>query len=74
MEEKELKEFSWTGLFIVTGLCFFGFSAILEFLDHTHPKIFIWIGLLSIFLGILNMISKLTTRSVTKKRNKIFSE
>jgi len=74
MEEKELKEFSWTGLFIITGLCFFGFSAVLEFLDHSHPRIFIWIGAGSIFLGILNMISKLTARPSLKKRNKIFSE
>jgi len=74
MEEKELKEFSWTGLFIVTGLCFWGFSAILEFLDHTHPRIFIWIGSASVLLGVLNMISKLVSRTSIKKRSKIFSE
>jgi len=74
MEEKELKEFSWTGLFIVTGLCFFAFSAVLEFLDHTHPRIFIWIGLVSIFLGIVNIISKIVSRPSGKKRSKIFSE
>jgi len=73
MEEKELGEFSWTGLFVVTSLCFFAFSAILEFLDHDHPRIFIWIGSISLLFAMLNAASTFMRRAVSKSKQKLHS-
>ena len=53
MEEKELSEFSWTNLFIVTGLSFLGFSWLLKLLDESHIQLFFRIGLLSTALGVI---------------------
>ena len=68
-----MKEFSWTGLFLVTSFCFFAFSMILELLDHTHPALFIWIGGISLFLGLLNAILTSLTRSSGKDKRKLSS-
>jgi uncharacterized membrane protein YgdD (TMEM256/DUF423 family) len=73
MEEREMREFSWTGLFLVTGLCFFIFSGILEYLDHTHPSFFIWIGSISIFLGLLNIATRSMSRATSKANRKLSS-
>jgi hypothetical protein len=73
MEEKEMREFSWTALFLVTSFCFFAFSIILELLDHTHPDIFLWIAGISLFLGLLNAVSTLLTRSSGKGKRKLSS-
>jgi len=73
MEEKEMREFSWTGLFLVTSFCFFAFSIILELLDHDHPDFFIWIAGSSLFLGLINGISTLLTRTSGKRRRKLSS-
>jgi len=73
MEEKEMREFSWTGLFLVTSLCFFAFSMILELLDHTHPDLFIWIACSSLFLGFLNAVSSLMSRVSRKDKHKLSS-
>lgn len=58
MDEKEMREFSWPGLFLVTGFCFFLFSLILKFLNGSYPNIFTWISLVSIGLGILCWLGK----------------
>jgi protein-S-isoprenylcysteine O-methyltransferase Ste14 len=63
MEDNDVKGFSWTGLFFVTGLCFFAFCGVLQFLDHAHPSVFMWIGCVAIFFGALNAISKSLTRT-----------
>jgi hypothetical protein len=73
MEEKEMREFSWTGLFFVTGFCFFAFVIILELLDHTHPDYFIWIAGSSLFLGFLNTLSSLMTRASHKNKRNLSS-
>jgi uncharacterized membrane protein YgdD (TMEM256/DUF423 family) len=71
MEEKEMREFSWTGLFLVTGFCFFAFVIILELLDHTHPDYFTWIGGSSLLLGILNTVTGLVHRVSGKGKRKL---
>lgn len=53
MEEKELSGFSWTNLFMVTGLSFLGFSGLLKLLDGSHIELFFRIGLLSTALGVI---------------------
>jgi predicted ABC-type exoprotein transport system permease subunit len=59
MEDKGMKEFSLTALFLVTGLCFFIFSKALQFIDGTHLPVFTWIGVLCILIGSLNSIRTL---------------
>jgi hypothetical protein len=73
MEEKEMREFSWTGLFFVTGFCFFAFVIILELLDHTHPDYFIWIAGSSLLLGTLNTVTALVRRVSGKDKRKLSS-
>ena len=67
MEEKEMKEFSWTGMFLVTGFCFFLFRLILKILDGTEPRIFLMIGSVSLFLGLLNAAA---ARSMSRTHDK----
>jgi hypothetical protein len=62
MEENRMHEFSWTSLFIVTGLCFFAFSWLLKILDDAVPRLFLWAGFMALGLGCLRMIAKLATR------------
>ena len=40
MEEKEKNEFSWTGLFLVTGVCFIFFNGLLKLLDGSNMPVF----------------------------------
>jgi hypothetical protein len=56
MEEKEMKDFSWTAFFIVTGICFFAFSKVLLLLDGAHLPEFAWLGFLFLIIGTLNGI------------------
>ena len=68
-----MREFSWTGLFFVTGFCFFAFTIILELLDHTHPDFFIWIAGTSLLLGFLNIVSSLVISLSGKNKHKLSS-
>jgi hypothetical protein len=69
MEDREMKEFSWTGLFLVTGFCFFLFSAIMKLLAGEPVPIFTWIGIACVFLGSLNGIGTFILRAEQKKSN-----
>jgi len=62
MDDRNLKEFSWTAFFLVTGFSFFIFSKLLQFLDGTHLPLFSWIGVLAIVIGSLNSIRLLAER------------
>lgn len=64
MDEKELQElndlrgFSWTNLFLVTGLSFLVFSGLLTFLQGSHISVFFNIGLVGTGIGILGVLNK----------------
>jgi hypothetical protein len=45
----------------------------MELLNHTHPALFIWIGGISLFLGLLNAILTSLTRSSGKDKRKLSS-
>lgn len=62
MKEKETSEFSWTGLFLVTSFCFFIFSSFLKFIDNTNPGIFLWIGFIALFLGLISSAGNMLDR------------
>jgi hypothetical protein len=63
MEDKDIKEFSWTAFLLVTGFCFFFFSKILERLDGEHLPLFTWIGIIAIVSGSINSIRTLMERT-----------
>jgi len=71
MEEKKMSLFYWTSIFLVTGFCFFSFGGIIEFLNHSYPALFFWIGCISLFLGLLNIIAKIVSISIRKNRRKL---
>lgn len=62
MDDRNLREFSWTAFFLVTGFSFFIFSKLLQFLDGTHLPVFSWIGVIAIVIGSLSSIRSLTER------------
>jgi len=51
MEDKAMKQFSWTAFFLVTGFSFFLFSKLLLFLDGTPLPVFTWVGIFAIVVG-----------------------
>lgn len=62
-EDKEMREFSWSTLFIVSGLSCFIFSWVLKLLDGTHPPLLLKIGSLAIILAFFNWFLKRLVRS-----------
>jgi hypothetical protein len=77
-EEKEMRKFSWSGLFIVTSTCSFLFSLFLKFIDGQHISLFIKIGVASLILAFFSIINSLVkqkeAKSRTKKVSPIFNE
>ena len=63
MEDKDLKRFSLTALFFVTGICFFVFGKAIWFIDGTRLPLFSRVGFLAILFGSLNMIRGLLQRT-----------
>ncbi len=63
MEDKEMKQFSWTAFLLVTGFSFFMFSKMMLFLDGTQLPLFTWIGISLIAAGSLRAV--LTFKSKT---------
>jgi predicted membrane channel-forming protein YqfA (hemolysin III family) len=63
MEDKEMKEFSWTAFFLVTGFSLILFSKVLQFLDGTRLPILTWIGIGTILIGALHFLMTLKEKS-----------
>ena len=69
MEDNEMKKFSRTAFFLVTGFCFSLFNTVLQLLDRTREPVFTWIGIaalmtgLAIMTGLLNGITTLKGKS-----------
>lgn len=62
MEDKEMKQFSWTAFFLVTGFSFFMFSKMMLFLDGTNLPVFTWLGILAIAIGSIRAVRSLNSR------------
>jgi hypothetical protein len=64
MDEKEMQDlhdlqhFSWTNLFLVTGLSFLVFSGLLTLLQGSHINFFFTIGMAGTILGVLGILNK----------------
>ena len=63
MEDKEMKEFSRTAFFFVTGFSFIVFSKILKLLNRAPLPLFTWIGVIAIMIGSLYYIATLKGKS-----------
>ena len=63
MEDKEMKEFSRTAFFLVTGFSFIVFSKMLRFLNRAPLPLFTWIGVIAIIVGSLHCIATLKGKS-----------
>jgi hypothetical protein len=53
-EEKQLKAFSRTAIFFVTGASFFLFSFFLRLLEGNHSRFFMIISITTVVLGACN--------------------
>ncbi len=66
MTEREEMEFSWSTLFMVTGVSGFAFSLVLKFLDGQHSSLLLWIGGVAsglwLFQQLINFIAKSSSR------------
>ena len=70
VEEKEMMAFSWTGLFAVTGFCFFLFSLFIKFINGSHFSIFVTIGCISLVLAFFCFLNnRLTHKQVKTEKN-----
>lgn len=73
MEEREKNEFSWTGLFLVTGICFIFFNGLLKLLDGSNMPVFTGVGIGCLVLGAINGIGILIIKSGGKKSKPVSS-
>ncbi len=74
MEEKELNEFSWSTLFLVTGVSLILFSFILKLLDGSHSRLMLLCGSVSLGLFALACVfSILRKPDLPRKNNKLAS-
>jgi hypothetical protein len=67
---KELKDFSWSVLFFVTGFSSLLFSLIIKLLEGSFSKPFLWVGFGALFLGLLDLAGKLLAKSASGKHKR----
>lgn len=73
MDEKEWREFSWSGLFIVTACCSFLFNLIIKLMDGNFSNLLLGVGIFATFLGVANWgVSMLSRQSCKKRKNRRF--
>jgi hypothetical protein len=71
MEEREKNEFSWTGLFLVTGLCFIFFNGLIKLMDGSNMPVFSRVGIACLLLGALNGIGNRMIKTDRKKNKTV---
>lgn len=67
MENQELKNFSWTTFFLVTSFSFFLFFFFMKKLEGTEPRVFIWTGTATFFLGLISLFAGKTQTQETEE-------
>ncbi|HRF16829.1 MAG TPA: hypothetical protein PK977_01625 [Chitinophagaceae bacterium] len=73
MEDRDLNGFSWQTLFFVTGISFVLFSLVLKFLDGAHSVPMLWIGAISLSLGLIIWAIDMAIRTPVRKNGKYSS-
>lgn len=70
MEDNNLKSFSLTALFMVTGFSSFIFYVLLNMMDGTKATFFIWTGCAGIVAGFIAFAVQLLNEKETDRRRK----
>jgi len=73
MEDRDINEFSWQPLFFVTGISFVLFSLVVKFLDGAHSVAMLWIGAISLSLGVIIWAIDMAIRTPVRKNKKYTS-
>jgi hypothetical protein len=75
MKTKKATEFSWTGLFIVTAICFFIFSGLLKLINGSDrdSSLFFKTGIVSLLFYALAFINSSTMKPALKKKKSLFN-
>jgi hypothetical protein len=68
-EERELQEFSWSNLFLVTGCCFILFAGAMKLVEGLVHPLFLRIGMVCILLRILAFLFKWLGRRLPIKKD-----
>jgi hypothetical protein len=68
MEKKEINDFSWSVLFIVTACCSFLFSGILKLLDGDFSWLLLVIGGVAAGMAAVNWVGRMIDGYIHKKR------
>lgn len=72
-EDKEIMEFSWTGLFSVTSFCFLLFSLFLKIINETDIFYFLLIGSISFILAVISFFYQRLLMIESKQKTKEIS-
>ncbi len=70
MQDKESKEFTWSGLFIVTACCSFFFSGIIKLMDGSFSNLLLTNGGVATFFAVANRAVRILAGQSNKKRRK----
>lgn len=73
MEEREMREFSWSLFFGVTAVSFLAFSQVLNFLESAHSSLFLKIGLGLLGLGLLAALNKWLGQKLSGSKTAVHS-
>lgn len=73
MEEQEIRAFSWTSLFFVTGVSCLVFCGILSVLDETY-SLFLRLGMIGVGLGLLSLLNQWLGKKIDTGRSRAHSE
>jgi hypothetical protein len=70
MDENELIEFSWSGLFIVTCISSFFFTLFIWLLDKHVSAFWLTVAISSLLLSIIHGLARLLQQAYTGKEKK----
>jgi hypothetical protein len=73
MEEKHAREFYLTYFLLITGFSFLLFTLMLNIVDGVYIKLFFWIGLIALALGLLTGANILVNRANRRNKNNLIS-
>ncbi len=70
MQDKESKEFTWSGLFVVTAFCSFLFNGIIKWMDGHFSNLLFSIGGVAAFFAVANWVVIILAGQSNKTRRR----
>lgn len=67
-EEREMREFSWSNLFLVTGCCFLAFAGFMKLVEGSVHPIFLRIGVSCLFFWLLSCLFKWLVKKIPARK------